>query len=361
MNNQQKPSFTQPDQAAHAPGIYDLSLDDLKTSIARMLTDDDQSDKPFVTRTATDWLIHQSDKPVAHELFGELWFEQELCILFSDTNVGKSILAVQIGDSIARGEGILPFTFNARPQKVLYFDFELSSRQFETRYVDEHKNRHAFSANLYRSELNPLLEVPDGFRNFEDYVCHMIAHEVMQVGATVVIIDNITYLRTETERAKDALPLMKQLKALKEKLGLSILALAHTPKRDKSKPITRNDLQGSKMLINFCDSAFSIGESQQDSSIRYLKQIKQRNTEELYGEQNVIVYQICKPGKFLQYKHLGFGNEWEHLRQRSDDDQLQTNQKVAELHQKGYSLRQIATELGINHTRAGRILKSCNQ
>jgi len=115
------------------------------------------------------------------------------------------------------------------------------------------------------------------------------------------------------------------------------------------------------MLINFCDSAFSIGESEQDSSIRYLKQIKQRNTEELYGETNVIVYQICKPGNFLHYEHLGFGNEREHLRQRSDDDQLQMNQKVAELNQKGYSLRQIATELGINHTRACRILKGNNQ
>ena len=107
-----------------------------------------------------------------------------------------------------------PFVFDAGQQIVLYFDFELSGRQFETRYVDEHKNRYEFSPNLYRAELNPLLEVPEDFRNFEDYICHMIAHEVMQVNASVVIIDNITYLRSETERAKDALPLMKQLKAL---------------------------------------------------------------------------------------------------------------------------------------------------
>ena len=34
-------------------------------------------------------------------------------------------------------------------------------------------------------------------------------------GAKVLIIDNITYLKTETENAKNALPLMKQLKDLK--------------------------------------------------------------------------------------------------------------------------------------------------
>jgi hypothetical protein len=87
---------------------------------------------------------------------------------------------------------------------------------------------------------------------------------------------------------------MKHLKALKNKYGLSILALAHTPKRDLSKPITRNDLQGSKMLINFCDSSFSIGESSSDKNIRYLKQIKARNTEIIYDTENVCVCQIDK-------------------------------------------------------------------
>lgn len=97
-----------------------------------------------------------------------------------------------------------------------------------------------------------------------------------------MVIDNLTYLRNETERAKNALPLMKHLKALKNKFDLSILVLAHTPKRDMTKPITRNDLQGSKMLINFCDSSFAIGESSKDKSLRYLKQIKVRNSEFKY-------------------------------------------------------------------------------
>src|SRR5690606_40367234 len=111
-------------------------------------------------------------------------------------------------------------------------------------------------------------------------------------SAKILIIDNLTYLKNETEKAKDALPLMKHLKALKSKYGLSILALAHTPKRDLSKPITRNDLQGSKMLINFCDSSFAIGESFNDKHLRYIKQIKARNTEIIFDSENVGVCQI---------------------------------------------------------------------
>ena len=34
-------------------------------------------------------------------LFGKFWHQRELCILFADINVGKSVLAMQIGNAIA--------------------------------------------------------------------------------------------------------------------------------------------------------------------------------------------------------------------------------------------------------------------
>ncbi len=358
--NQQNPSQAEPNPAA-AGSMFDLSIDDLKQSITQLLNEPaDDDGAPFITHTADHWLEIHDTQPESRELFGKLWFEHELCILFSDTNVGKSILAVQIGDSIANGRGITPFVPKAGKQRVLYFDFELSTRQFGNRYVDEHKKRYFFGDHFQRSALNPCIEVPDGFGTFEEYICFMIAHEVLKTQATVVIIDNITYLRTETERAKDALPLMKQLKALKEKFGLSILALAHTPKRDRSQPINRNDLSGSKMIINFCDSAFSIGESYNDSQVRYLKQIKQRNTEEVYGESNVLVYQITKPGNFLHYDYIGTGSEWEHLKKRSDDDTDELTQQAVQLHEQGLTLRQIGAELNISHTKAKRLIDKVN-
>jgi len=156
------------------------------------------------------------------------------------------------------------------------------------------------------------------------------------------------------------LPLMKHLKALKSRYGLSILALAHTPKRDLTKPITRNDLQGSKMLINFCDSSFSIGESHADKNLRYLKQIKQRNTEQIYDADNVCVCQIDKPYNFLMFEFVNFGKEWEHLKQHTEKDRENQNEKVKELKQQGKSYREIATELGFSHMKVSRILKDCN-
>lgn len=349
---------TGPPAHAVAHSIYHLNPADLQTN-HQPLPDDDNA--PFLVKSANQWLQYEGTRPMPKKLFGEFWYERELCILFSDTNIGKSILAVQLGDSLTRAQGIAPFTFEAGQQTVLYFDFELSGKQFELRYVDEAKTPYQFSERLYRAELNPLHEVPDGFEGFEDYICHCIEDAVARLGATVLIIDNITYLRNETEKARNALPLMKQLKSLKSKYNLSILALAHTPKRDKSMPITRNDLQGSKMLINFCDSAFSIGECQQDKSMRYLKQIKQRNTEELYGDDNVVLYQIQKPGNYLHYDFLGYGREWEYLKQRNPEEMDEQQAKIIELHKQGLTLRDIGAQVGISYGKVSRIIAKTNK
>jgi hypothetical protein len=309
----------------------------------------------FIIRTANSWINEAKKRPIPKMLFSEFWFQSELCILFADTNLGKSILAVQIGDSISTGNAIEGFKLEAEEQKILYFDFELSDKQFENRYSKDFAEHHNFHSNFLRIEIDSDAEKPQHISH-EEFITASIEQSIKDTSAKVLIIDNITYLKEDNERAKDALPLMKELKALKKKYDLSILALAHTPKRDSSKPITRNDLQGSKMLINFCDSSFTIGESFTDSSVRYLKQIKQRNTEQIYDGSNVLLCEICKPENFLLFKQMGTGTEEEHLKIQSDKDTKSRNSKVMELYKSGYSKRKIGEELNVSHTQIGRII-----
>ena len=103
------------------------------------------------------------------------------------------------------------------------------------------------------------------------------------------------------------------------------------------------------MLINFCDSSFTIGESNLGNSFRYLKQIKQRNSEQIYHTENVIVCQITKNENYLQFEFNDFGSEHEHLRQKSDNssDRSATIEAVKKLHESGMSQSQIKDELGI--------------
>lgn len=328
----------------------DFFLNGIKADIAAA-----QNTGLFAVKTANDWINDAKTRPIPKMLFGELWHESELCILFADTNLGKSILAVQIADAITTGTPIGGFKFEATAQKVLYFDFELSDKQFEARYSDNYQKHYIFSPNFYRVEIDQNSEIPDV--SFEDSLNASLERTITTTGAKVLIIDNLTYLKNETEKAKDALPLMKHLKALKSRYGLSILALAHTPKRDLSKPLTRNDLQGSKMLINFCDSSFAIGESHSDKGARYLKQIKARNTEIIYDTDNVSVCQIVKPDNFLKFEFLNFGTERDHLRQQTDSDRENVISQVKEMHQTGKSQRAISAELGISLGAVNKYLK----
>lgn len=301
----------------------------------------------FTIKAANEWIDEASNRPMPCKLFGQLWFEHEICILFSDSNLGKSILAVQIADAVSRGNNAMGMAMEAQPQMVLYFDFELSDKQFEVRYIGDDGTHYQFSPNLKRVEINPdVVDYPDGC-DFEEYIKISLQQAVEELGAKVIILDNITYLSRETEKAKDALPLMKWLKSFGRKYNLSILILAHTPKRNMANPITKNDLQGSKMLYNFCDGCFAIGESTQSNQLRYIKELKQRNVAFAFDADNVIVCEITKPDNFLMFRFVEYGCESEHLRQLTDNERDTMIERAKELSRQRKSEREIAKILGV--------------
>ncbi|MDB5086564.1 MAG: hypothetical protein JWR09_558, partial [Mucilaginibacter sp.] len=276
----------------------------------------------FTIENGNRWLELARREPEAKMLFGELWHQGELCMLFADTNIGKSVLAVQIGESIACGQDIAPFTCQAPPARVLYIDFELSPSQFGLRYTKGEAD-HQFSDNFFRAQYNFIPDPPPNV-NENDLLIAAIEYKVNLSKATVLIIDNITCLRGGTENSAVALALMKSLKALKTDHNLSILVLAHTPKRrNATQPISADDLHGSKLLINFADSAFAIGKSTADTNLCYLKQIKQRNTRQRYGHDNVCLCRIQKPGTFLHFTFEGNSAERLHLLSRTVADRRQ--------------------------------------
>ena len=312
----------------------------------------------FTLKPMNEWIEEAKNRPIPNMLFSELWYENETCILFADTNLGKSILALQISNSISKGISIVGFKNEVQPQKVLYFDFELSDKQVENRYSKNYSDHYAFNDNLVRVEINPDQEIPAKFKDFEEFLCSSLETAIIETHAKIIVIDNLTYLKNDTEKAKEALPLMKFLNSIKKKHGLSILVLAHTPKRDSSKPLSKNDLSGSKMLINFCDSCFAIGESIQRNGLRYIKQIKQRNTELIYDTENVIICTIEKQTNFLEFVFDSHDDEMEHLKPRNNSEQVS---EIIKLKNQGLSNVEIGTQLGISEgTVRNKIKKADN-
>ena len=67
------------------------------------LLEPDPSDSMLEIRPASKWILPGSKQRPSAELFGSLWREGEVAVLFGETGVGKSVLAAQISESIARG------------------------------------------------------------------------------------------------------------------------------------------------------------------------------------------------------------------------------------------------------------------
>ena len=318
----------------------------------------------LVTKSANQWIEEAKKTPIPDMLFDEFWHTGEICILFSDSNIGKSSLAYQIAESIASGKEIEGFKLEAEKQPILYFDFELNKKQVELRYSVENKtakvfdNHYLFDDNFKRVEINSNLDIPDDM-SFEEYLNQSIEDTINEHYAKVLIIDNITFLISEMEKSKGSLPLMRKLKEIKNKYDLSILILAHTPKRDLSQPITQNQIHGSKMFFNFADSSFAIGQSSTDKDIRYIKQIKERNKAKKFDAENVAVCIMEKPYNFLRFKFLELGNESEHLKNISSADKEKLEFDIIELHKTKPELSQheIARRLGTNAMKVNRTLK----
>ena len=293
----------------------------------------------FVCKRAMTWAVDASKRPNPRSLWHNLWFEDEVCCLFADTNLGKSILAVQIAEEIA----------NSNPaQNVLYFDFELTDKQFQRRYTNEETGEiHPFPDNFYRVELNTEACVEDNI----EVVLEQVEIEANNNDAKIIIIDNITWLTSKSESGDAAGQLMSRLIQMKKRGGYSILVLAHTPKRNTNAPLTQNSLAGSKKIANFLDSIFALGTSKKNRpSSRYIKQIKVRSCEMMYGEDNVLEVKIVKEGSFLHMAEIGYGTERDNL-DEPDAEDIQRNEADEEIARRlrdGESYRSISKELGVS-------------
>lgn len=319
--------------------------------------------KLFDIRTANEWLDEARILPMPKALFGDLWLEDELALLFADTGLGKSILAVQIAHSIAAGAPLAPFE-TAEPQPVVYLDFASSKKQVEIRYTDDHeaedgeylKNHFSFSDNFYRVHIDPFAPVPKGFGSFHEYIHACVEQAVRETGARVFIVDSITQLKRSNNIVRDMLPMMGQLHLLKREFGLSILVLAQAPKRDVSRPITASDLHGAKLLSNFADNIFAIGQSSLNPRGRYIKHIKPQSTELFYGSAHVPSFRVEKiGGNFLGFVFESFASEMSHLRHTFDEREWATIDKIKQMANDGMTLRDIGEELGISKTTAHRL------
>jgi predicted ATP-dependent serine protease len=345
---------------------YCISTDEIVAE-ANRLADvplSDETEKVFRVHNMREWLKIASSTSPPRKLLGDFWTEHELSILFADTGIGKSALAMQIATCLCNGTPFPGLVSEVPPLSVLYFDFELTEAQLQNRYAVKCSqdgrlsfvDHYEFPPNFYRVELNPSCRLFEDFQNWEKLIIDQIEAQILDLNVKVIFVDNLTYLSHETDKGKSALPLMQRLNDLKKRYGLTMMVLAHTPKRDDSRPLSLNDLAGSRILSNFCDSLFAMGRSQQEPNLRYLKQLKARNTELIHNAENVAILNFEKRYNFLGFEYVGCGSEMDHL-QETSESRLEVMRTVKSLYSEGMSQRKIAEQVGISPATVNRYLK----
>ena len=317
-------------------------------------------------RKASERLLDAQKQQDVKPLLGAIWFTGELHVLFADCGVGKSIWATQIADAISKGNSVYHDLPNENePKKVLFYDFELSDKQFQKRYTNEDGELYPFSENLYIDNIDflELMEAnKDGKIPADDLLINKIESDIIQLKADVLIIDNITYLKTESAQDVNvASQLIKKLIYLKRTYNLSILVLAHTPKINPNTPITINHLAGSKVLANLIDSASAIGKSSLDSNLRYIKQCKaSRSHEELFGDNNVITIKKTHNDNFLKMDFVEYNYEVEHFKNLDKEEKeakkMEEIALVKKLALEGLSTRKIMEQTGISKSKVALLL-----
>jgi KaiC/GvpD/RAD55 family RecA-like ATPase len=288
-------------------------------------------------------LTKQTSMERPKKLFGQLWAQGENAFLFAEDGAGKTILANQIGCSIATGKQIPGFQNEVEPQPVVLFDAELSDYQFNTRYPEglpENFKRMTFAEDgqsaLVKADIH--------------FVVNQIEEAANELQSKVIILDNLAALTSMIDCTKttDSIQLMGLLNDLKKK-GFSILIIDHCRKPQKEnefKTISKHDLQGSKMKTNLVDSVFSIGKSCQGENHRYIKALKIRSYEMAYTKNAVAtMYLKTEP---LRLDFIGLDAEWQHVNDRSS----QINKMSCE----GKSQADIAREFGISQQAVSKLI-----
>lgn len=254
-------------------------------------------------QTKADLFGDNENKQKAREVFGRFLYEGELSILFGDSGTGKSILANDIAFFVSGGghewEGM------ESPQiPSLYIDLEMSTRQFASRYA----TAEPYIPNTYRRAMIDTSELEDE-EIFPEIKNLIVSMQAEKDAPKFIIIDNITNGFGSIMNATKMRKLVFEFKKLKEKYGLTIMLIAHCPKRKPWTCINLDSLGGSKMIGNFIDSAFAIAQSRCGKKYRYIKQIKTREDK---GMVDVMTVKLDNE-PFLHYECLGYNGEIAHL------------------------------------------------
>lgn len=281
----------------------------------------------FISKSANQLIEDARKEPMPKKLIGDLIYENEQTILFASTNLGKSIFATQIAIAVASGESLdlgngLILINEVGIVSVLFFDFELSDRQFLKRIGDFKLPEKLFISKVERGSV---------LEGKPKIIFKQLKEEAERVDAKFIIVDNISKIGNKLEEADNAIEFMSALWDLARFEDYTILIISHTPKINRKEAITSDSISGSSKIGALADSIIGINEfvSEKEGQV-YIKQIKTRNDVIKYGKSKVICTNIVQDSiGFVKHEMFALSTESDAL---SENTGAQTERHSDKMH-----------------------------
>ena len=261
----------------------------------------------------------------AQALYDNLIFENETAIIFSPTNVGKTLVSLQIGAAISERFADL---------HTLYYNQEMNDSQIQ-KLLYTNKEQSKYPENM---------EIISEVHNEGELIKNLLFNIEKHRKNMLICIDNITDIHPSSKNEKST-EFLKNLKKIRSNakriygINLTFIIVCHTNKNVKNEWVEINDLKGNGNLSNFADRVIAVGKVPNHNDKRYLRILKGRNG---ITERDVAkIYKIVDDEK-PRIKYIGDAKKEDILSGKYKEPKVEISNDVAKkwyyenLHGKGY-------------------------
>lgn len=320
-----------------------LELNELSKSLRVV-----KSDTMFRIRTTSERQAQGEQEPELKELLGPLLRWSDTSLWFGGPGTGKSVLGIQAADAMSKGIGMFPEEIASelgdepeiryvlpnelgRPVKVMYLDLELKDRAFADRTMSGDR-RHEFNDNLLIMDKDPDYISRD-IKKYDQQMLAAIEFCVAKHQPEVFVVDNMTAL-TKRSLVDEAVAqeFMALFEYMNKKLGITIMAFAHTPKFvNPSEFLHQDNMAGSSIIQRFSENIIGLRTVYGDEGMIYIKECKTRNGVQTYGRENVLAAYMGRLDSGLLGFRFSHIDKEEHLIRRTGNlEEEDTSKTTAE-------------------------------
>ena len=238
------------------------------------------------------------------QICDEILLENGTSSISGQSNVGKSILALQFAMCVAMG---VPFlTFNVpRPRRVLLVQFEMMDAHMSNRVekcakamlgqYPQHFER--YKNNLRITSVEQIKIFTDQYKAIEGNL--MSADPPFDV----VVIDNLYSSGAANIAKNDELTqLMSRIDQLRKEYKCAFMMVSHHKKLEEKRPLEHSMVYGGSYFVNFLDNLVQVANTGRHNQLKVFKITKIRTENEFHEIPLGIFLQTEDDELYFQYK-----------------------------------------------------------